>query len=190
MINNGYLSIRIIVIICAILRLNVQQLPAGVNSLPNPILFVTQVPSPLDTSTITSVFANHLGSTKACGRGGDLYIMYTNGTLKNLTAAAGYGSAGLQGADGIAVREPSMHWSGTKALFSMIVGSPVSQSDPTQFYWQIYEVNGLDSAATPVITQTTLTPSMEQTTGSFSLPIARFRMPRISIPNSMNTAAS
>jgi hypothetical protein len=122
-----------------------------VNSLPNPILFVTQVPSPFDTSTITSVFANHLGSTKACGRGGDLYIMYTDGSLKNLTAAAGYGNSGLQGTNGIAVREPSMHWSGTKALFSMVVGSPASQSDPTQFYWQIYEVSGLGSAQTPVI---------------------------------------
>src|SRR5260221_6464973 len=42
-------------------------------ALPNPILFVTQVPIPLDTSTITGVFANHLATTKSCGRGGDLY---------------------------------------------------------------------------------------------------------------------
>src|SRR5262245_61756343 len=91
--------------------------------LPNPILFVTQVPFPYDTTAITSVFANHLPTTKAAPRGGDLCILYPDGALKNLTALAGYGKSGAQDTNGIAVREPSMHWSGTKALFSMVVGS-------------------------------------------------------------------
>src|SRR5437870_2732990 len=121
-------------------------------TLPNPVLFVTQVPFPADTSTITSVFANHLPATKSCGRGGDLYILYPDGTLKNLTALAGYGTSGFQGATGIAVREPSMHWSGTKAVFSMVVGAPLSQTDSTQFFWQMYEVTGLGELETPVIT--------------------------------------
>ena len=105
------------------------KLARSTTTLPNPILFVTQVPLPLDTSTITSVFANHLPTTKACGRGGDLYILYPDGILKNLTSLAGYGTTGLQDANGIAVREPCVHWSGTRALFSMVLGSPSSQFD-------------------------------------------------------------
>ena len=35
-------------------------------------------------------------------RGGDLYIRYPDGTLKNLTATAGYGAVGFQGATSIA----------------------------------------------------------------------------------------
>src|SRR6266404_8931551 len=66
------------------------------NALPNPILIVTQVPIPLDTSTITTVFANHLATTRSCGRGGDLCILYPDGTLKNLTLLAGYGKSGSQ----------------------------------------------------------------------------------------------
>src|SRR5207249_292217 len=55
-------------------------------------------------------------------------------------------------ATGIGVREPSMHWSGTKAVFSMVVGAPLSQTDSTQFFWQMYEVTGLGELETPVIT--------------------------------------
>jgi len=39
--------------------------------------------------------------------------------LKTSTQAAGYGMNGLQGSQAIAVREPAVHWSGTKAVFSM-----------------------------------------------------------------------
>ena len=83
-----------------------------------PILFVTQVPNPADFATIGSVFANHKGSVTDAPRGGDLWIRYPDGTLKNLTAAAGYGMSGMQGAAGIAVREPSVHWDGTKAVLA------------------------------------------------------------------------
>src|ERR1041385_2531249 len=127
--------------------------------LPHPILFVTQVPIPLDTSTITSVFANHLPTTKSCGRGGDLCILYPDTTIKNLTLTAGFGGSGLQGLNSIAVREPCMYWNGTKALFSMVVGAPSSQSDTTQFFWQIYEITGLGENETPVITKVPNQPS-------------------------------
>ena len=123
------------------------------NTLPNPILIVAQVPIPLDTSTITSVFANHLATTRSCGRGGDLCILYPDGALKNLTLLAGYGTSGMQGSNSIAVREPCMHWNGTKAIFSMVVGAPASQSDITQFYWQLYEIAGLGEFEPPVITR-------------------------------------
>src|SRR6185436_4244723 len=53
-----------------------------------PILFVTQVPIPSDFTTIASAFGNHLPDTGACGRGGDLWIRYPQGRLKNLTKEA------------------------------------------------------------------------------------------------------
>src|SRR5579859_323283 len=90
----------------------------------NAILFVTQVPIPEDFTTIGSVFGNHQATLDSCGRGGDLYIRYPDGNVKNLTRAAGYGVWGLQSSNGIAVRQPSVHWSGTKAVFSMVVGAP------------------------------------------------------------------
>ena len=103
------------------------------------ILFVTQPPFGSDFTTINSTFGNHLAHTGAAPRGGDLYIRYADGTLRNLTAEAGFGL--IPGSE-IAVREPSVHWSGAKALFSMVVGGTI-QNDYMPVYWQIYEVTGL-----------------------------------------------
>ncbi len=103
----------------------------------NSILFVTQVPIPEDFCTIASTFGNQQPTLDACGRGGDLYIRYPDGTLKNLTRAAGYGQWGDQSQDtnGIAVRQPSVHWSGQKAVFSMVVGAPSHQFDYSTTYF-------------------------------------------------------
>ena len=60
--------------------------------------------------------------------------------MKNLTRTAGFGNGGMQGAASIAVHEPSVHWSGTKALFSMVVGAPSQQYVWESYDWQIYEV--------------------------------------------------
>jgi hypothetical protein len=117
----------------------------------NPILFVTQVPVTSDFTTITSTFGNHRASIDAVPRGGDLWIRYADGSLKNLTRAAGYGVEGMQNAQGIAVREPSVHWTGTKALFSMVVGAPPRQYEWGEHYWQMYEVTGLGKNDTPSI---------------------------------------
>lgn len=121
--------------------------------LPNPILFVTQVPVPEDFTTIGALFGNHRGAVTSAARGGDLWIRYTDGTLKNLTQAAGFGVNGFQGSTSIAVREPSVHWGGTKALFSMVTGAATRQYALTTHYWQIYEVTGLGQNETPVITK-------------------------------------
>ncbi len=120
----------------------------------NAILFVTQSPIPGDFTSIGSTFGNHRAMPESCGRGGDLYIRYPDGTLKNLTRAAGYGQSGSQ-SNGIAVRQPSVHWSGQKAVFSMVVGAPRFQYDyATVNYWQLYEItNFTDAAAVPVITK-------------------------------------
>jgi hypothetical protein len=125
----------------------------------NAILFVTQVPIPGDFTAIASVFGNHRGDMESTGRGGDLYIRYPDGTLKNLTRAAGYGQGGMQATNGIAVRQPCVHWSGSKAVFSMIIGAPRKQYDYATYYWQLYEITGLGPQETPAITKVPNQPS-------------------------------
>src|SRR6266700_8395945 len=95
----------------------------------NSILFVSQAVVPADFATIGSVFGNQRANPDSCGRGGDLYIRYPDGTLKNLTRAAGFGSYGSQHTNGISVRQPCTHWSGEKAVFSMVAGAPRFQFD-------------------------------------------------------------
>jgi hypothetical protein len=120
-------------------------------TLVNPILFVTQVPVPGDFTTVASTFGNQLASVAEAPRGGDLWIRYADGTTKNLTRTAGFGNGGMQAAASIAVREPSVHWSGTKALFSMVIGAPSQQYLWEPYHWQLYEVTGLGQNETPVI---------------------------------------
>ena len=120
----------------------------------NAILFVTQTRVPADFGTIASVFGNHQGMPNFCGRGGDLYIRYPDGTLKNLTRAAGYGQWGVQWPNGIAVRQPCVHWSGKKAVFSMVVGSSTNINSTANYYWQLYEITNFTSpGSVPVITK-------------------------------------
>lgn len=125
----------------------------GLAQTSNPILFVTQVPIPGDFTTIGSVFGNHRADMAAVGRGGDLWIRYPDGTLRNLTQAAGYGVSGFQGAGAIAVPEPCVHREGQRAVFSMVVGGAAQQYDYTTFYWQIYEITGRGPNDTPVVTR-------------------------------------
>lgn len=117
----------------------------------NPILFVTQVPVGGTMGTVVDVFGNHQTQPERAPRGGDLVLRYPDGTLRFLTAEAGYGDAGMQGANAIAVREPCVHWSGEKALFSMLVGAPTQRYQVVQKFWQIYEVIGLAPGATASI---------------------------------------
>ncbi|MBZ0089007.1 MAG: hypothetical protein K8H90_01375, partial [Thermoanaerobaculia bacterium] len=116
---------------------------------PHPILFVTQVPIPGDFTAIGSVFGNHEGDIDTVGRGGDLYLLFPNGTLRNLTQEAGLGVAsGFQGASSIAVRDPCVHWTGNRALFSMVTGAPTTQFQVGTWYWQMYEVTNLGQVLT------------------------------------------
>lgn len=119
----------------------------------NPILFVTQVPVAQGFGSVVETFNNHRPTMGACPRGGGLWIRYPGGALKNLTATAGYGETGLQGAGAIAVREPCVHWGGTKAVFAMVVGAPTQQYQTTEYRWQLYEVTGLGPDDTPVVTK-------------------------------------
>jgi hypothetical protein len=128
--------------------------PVHAQATPHPIMFVTQYPIPSDFGSVGSVFANHRGTIGLVGRGGDLYIRYPDGTLRNLTREAGFGEASeMQGANSIAVRDPAVHWSGNKAIFSMVVGAPTQQFQTTEYYWQLYEVSGLAQGQTVAITR-------------------------------------
>lgn len=126
---------------------------ASAQQLPYPILFVTQFPISDDFATIGAVFANHRGGANLVGRGGDLYIRYPDGSLRNLTQEAGYGNAGPQRAASIAVRDPAVSWDGSKAIFSMVIGAPLQQYQWTDSYWQLYEITGLGQGQTAVVTK-------------------------------------
>lgn len=117
--------------------------------LANPILFVTQVPTGYDfvNMTVSSPFANHLPTTLAAPRGGDLMLMSTTGALRFLTQEAGYGSSGggvlMTGNQAIAVRDPAVYWDASKAIFSMVVGAPANIGDAEPYSWRLYEITNL-----------------------------------------------
>lgn len=125
----------------------------------NPIVFVTMVPNPRDFGTLAATFSNHVANPDTAFRGGDLWIRYPDGTLRNLTQAAGYGNAGFQGANSIAVRDPSVHWDGNKIIFSMVIGAPTAQYQVGTFRWQLYEITNFGSSETPIITKVPNQPS-------------------------------
>jgi len=122
---------------------------ASATTLPHPILFVTQVPTGYDfvNQTVSAPFANHLPTTLAAPRGGDLVLLSTSGTLRYLTQEAGYGSPGggglLTGNAAIAVRDPAVSFDASKAIFSMVVGAPASVGGAETYTWQLYEITNL-----------------------------------------------
>ena len=136
-----------------------------------PILYITQTPMPDETlgtthditqgkMSVVSAMQSPLADPAHAARGGALWIRYADGTRRNLTAAAGFGggvdangnASGFQGANGIVVQRPFVHWNGTKAVFAMVVGAPLNASDTTQFRWQLYEITNFAQGQTPVIT--------------------------------------
>ncbi|MEW9503650.1 hypothetical protein, partial [Jeotgalibacillus marinus] len=72
--------------------------------------------------------------------GGDIWIRYQDGTLRNLTLAAGFSSSGMLGANATAVRDPSPSWDASKIVFSALVGAPTKRYEVKTFYWQLYEM--------------------------------------------------
>ncbi len=130
-------------------------LTAMAATLTNPIVFVTQPPIPRELNSsvsntflsVVTVFGNQQADTAHAARGGDLWLMTTNSTLVNLTRKAGFGTNGIQHGHnlGIDVRDPQIHWSGRKILFSMVVGSPTNGTDTTSYFWQLHELTNLDA---------------------------------------------
>ena len=142
--------------------LGLPRVQAASVTLTNPVLFVTQAPIPKEINgnvsntflSVVSLFSNHTADTARAGRGGDLWLRLTNGALLNLTRAAGYGLSGQQHTNGIAVRDPHVHWSGGKAVFSMVIGAPAFAGDMTPFFWELYEITNL----TAVVADTNVPP--------------------------------
>src|SRR3954468_2342336 len=132
-------------------------------TLANPIVFVTQPPIVRELNgavsntflSVVTIFGNHLADTAHAARGGDLWLMLPNQRLVNLTKSANLGATtSIQHGIGIDVRDPAIHWSGKKVLFSMTIGAPTSATDTTTFDWQLYELTNLDA----VIANTNTTP--------------------------------
>jgi hypothetical protein len=121
----------------------------GLSPTESAIMFVTQTPFGNDFANIMSTFGTHKGDTGSAPRGGDLYIRYADGDLRNLTAELGYGTQPQQD---ITVRDPYPHWDGTKALFSMVIGG-TTQDNYDPVYFQIYEITGIGQGQTAVITK-------------------------------------
>jgi Hydrazine synthase alpha subunit middle domain len=134
-------------------------LPANIGA--SAILFVTSVPSSSFRNQLNT-FSNHKPGVTDALAGGDLYLRYGDGTLRNLTLEAGWGvpSGQIQGgAKAISVRQPTVHWDGTKAIFSMLVGGATQRyANPTRL-WQMYEVTGLGVGQTAVITKVAKQPN-------------------------------
>jgi len=140
----------------------------------NPILFVTQVPIPEEVNgrditqnfmSIVSPFANHLADTTHAGRGGSLHIRFSNGQVVDLLSVADWSAipGGKPAADAMAVRNPAVHFSAGKAIFSMTYGKPSGANDPTVYRFQLYEITlptqAQLNAPTPVKPVLTLLPN-------------------------------
>ena len=139
-------------------------------TLTNPVLFVTQPPIPYELNSsvsntflsVVTIFGNQEADTAHAARGGDLWLMTTNTSLVNLTRTAGFGVSGVQAGIGIAVRDPAIHWSGRKAIFSMVVGAPTNATDTMTFFWQLYEVTNLDAVLANTNTKPAIVPVPNQ----------------------------
>ena len=105
-----------------------------------------------NTAARLSAFANPMGGPDEAPRGGGLMLRYPDGALRNLTREAGFGNTGVQGANEIAVCEPSVHRSGTRAIFSMLVGAP-TRPGQVMAAWQLHEIRELGRGQRAVITR-------------------------------------
>ena len=117
----------------------------------NPILFVTQVPIPEEVNTrdvtqsfmsIASPFSNHLADTLHAGRGGSLFVRFANAQVVDLLTVADWSAipGGKPAMDAMAVRNPAVNWTATKAIFSMTTGKPSGPADTSQYLFQLYEI--------------------------------------------------
>ncbi|MFV1885144.1 MAG: T9SS type A sorting domain-containing protein [Balneola sp.] len=149
--NLSVLSIALISILMLNILNTTQVSAQEVQVLENPLLFALVPPPVLSNGSYAhqlETFGNHITNMRAAPRGGDLALMDIHGNVRLLTKEAGFGLASgeIQTEEGIAVRQPMIHWDGTRALFSMIIGGPIKAYD--QSYqnnkWQIYEITNLD----------------------------------------------
>ena len=120
----------------------------------HPILFVTQTPIPSDFTAIGSVFGNHradMDEHRPRRRSLDP-LSERHAEEPHPARRLRAWRAAFRARPAIAVREPAVHWNGTKALFCMVVGAPTEQYNWGTYYWQLYEVTGLGAADPVTIT--------------------------------------
>jgi len=149
-----------------------------------PILFVTQVPMPEEVNSrdiltsyesCVSPFSNHLADTAHAGRGGSLWVRFSNGQIVDMLAAADWSAipGGKPAPNTIAVRNPSVSFAADKAVFSMVVGAPSGPTDATQFFWQLYEITlptqaQLSMGVKPVLTKVANQPAHNNITPAYA----------------------
>ena len=150
--NSGYLRVMIALAAIAVCFTPFTQAQTAEEQiLEHPLLFALVPPPVLSNGSYAhqlETFGNHITTMRAAPRGGDLALMDIFGNVRLLTEEAGYGLADgeIQKEKGIAVRQPTVHWDGTRAVFSMLIGGPIKAYDQTyqQNKWQIYEITNLD----------------------------------------------
>jgi Hydrazine synthase alpha subunit middle domain len=123
---------------------------------PGTFMFAAQVPfvgTDRYARSILAPFQNHDPLILDTPRGGGLHIRYPNGTVRNLTGESGFGGEMDQSnASAVAVREPYVHHTGTRALFSMVLSGNLDR-------WQIYEITGFGQGEIAKITKIANQPS-------------------------------
>jgi hypothetical protein len=151
----------------------------------NPILFVTQVPMPEEVNSRTvaqsyqscvSPFSNHLADTAHAGRGGSLYVRFSDAQVVDLLAVADWSAiaGGQPAANTVAVRNPAVNWTADKVVFSMVVGAPSGPGDTTTFTWQLYEITlptqvQLNASVKPVLTKVANQPAFNNVFPCYAL---------------------
>ncbi|HEX7030253.1 MAG TPA: hypothetical protein VF254_06630, partial [Gammaproteobacteria bacterium] len=169
--------------------------PGGDPALPGSqskgLVFVAQTPNPRGTSDIgthTATFGNSLPSMQSAPRGGSLFFLQSDGTLRDLLDealkngcdAGGNAICNENGAftlddrgllvNGYVVRRPIVHWDADRVLFSMTFGTVPAQHEPlapADAKWQLYEIAGLDPDDTPLLTKVAGQPGFNNVDGVY-----------------------
>ena len=92
MTNISTLTTHLFLLTCVSVLLSPAVAMADIVSPPlqYPIVFVAQMPPMQGYASLNDAFTNHLAGPDSAPRGSDLYILYPDGSLKNLTASAGW----------------------------------------------------------------------------------------------------
>lgn len=155
------------------------------------ILFIAQTPNPggsNDLGTHTTTFGNGLPTVQSAPRGGSLFFLQADGTLRDLLdealkngcEAGGDAICNEAGAfavdasgllvNGYVVRRPIVHWDADRVLFSMTYGTILEQHDgptPPDIKWQLYEITGLDPDDAPLLTKVEGQPDFNNVDGVY-----------------------
>ncbi|HEX7046346.1 MAG TPA: hypothetical protein VF275_02070, partial [Gammaproteobacteria bacterium] len=155
------------------------------------LVFVAHTPNPRgasDIGTHTTTFGNSLPTVGSAPRGGSLFFLQADGTLRDLLDEAlkngcDTDDVAICNEDGVftldetgllvngyVVRRPIVHWDADRILFSMTFGTILEQHDgptPADVKWQLYEITGLDPEDTPLLTKVSDQPDFNNVDGIY-----------------------